>query len=48
MSTCINKEIVCAKCGAKQKIQAWPSATILHNPELRRAVLDETLFNWCC
>ncbi len=48
MSTCISKEIVCAKCGAKQKLQAWPSATVLQNPELRKKVLDETLFNWTC
>ena len=48
MSTCISKEIVCAKCGAKQKLQAWPSATVLQNPELRKKVLDETLFNWSC
>ncbi len=48
MSTCISKDIVCAKCGAKQKLQAWPSATVLQNPELRKKVLDETLFNWSC
>ncbi len=48
MSTCISKEIVCAKCSAKQKLQAWPSATVLQNPELRKKVLDETLFNWTC
>jgi hypothetical protein len=48
VSTCISKEIVCAKCSAKQKLQAWPSATVLQNPELRKKVLDETLFNWTC
>ena len=48
MSTCISKEIICAHCGAKQKIQAWPSATVLQNPELREQVLHETLFNWNC
>lgn len=48
MSTCISKEITCAKCGAKQKTQIWPSATVRQNPELRRQVLQETLFNWQC
>ena len=48
MSTEISKDIICPQCGESQKYRLFASINAKENPELRRRVLDETLFDWRC
>ena len=48
MSTEISKDIICPQCGESQKYRLFASINAKENPELKRRVLDETLFAWRC
>lgn len=48
MSTEIIKDIICPQCGESQKYRLYASINAKDNPELKQAVLDETLFDWRC
>lgn len=48
MSTEISKDIICPQCGDSQKYRLFASINAKENPELKRRVLDETLFDWRC
>ena len=48
MSTEIEKDIICPQCGEPQKYRLYASINAKENPELKRRVLDETLFDWRC
>ena len=48
MSTEISKDIICPQCGESQKYRLFASINAKENPELKRRVLDETLFDWRC
>ena len=48
MSTEIEKDILCPQCGQSQKYRLYASINAKENPELKRRVLSETLFDWRC
>ena len=48
MSTEIVKDIVCPQCGESQKYRLFSSINSRENPELKQAILEETLFDWRC
>ena len=48
MSTEIEKDIICPQCGESQKYRLYASINAKENPELKRRVMDETLFDWRC
>ena len=48
MSTCSIREISCPGCGAVNKSRMWIGMEASADPELRRRILDETLFDWKC
>lgn len=48
MSTGIKKDIVCPACGQTQKLEMYTSINAEENPELRRDVLRESIFDWEC
>lgn len=48
MSTEIEKDIICPQCGESQKYRLFASINARENPELKRRVLSETLFDWRC
>ena len=48
MSTEITKDIICPQCGEPQKHRLFASVNAQENPELKQAVLEETLFDWRC
>ena len=48
MSTEIEKDIICPQCGESQKYRLYASINAKENPELKRRVLSETLFDWRC
>lgn len=48
MSTEITKDIICPQCGESQKYKLFASINAKENPELKRQILDETLFDWRC
>ena len=48
MSTEIEKDILCPQCGESQKYRLFASINAKENPELKRRVLSETLFDWRC
>ena len=48
MSTEIEKDILCPQCGQSQKYRLYASINAKENPELKRRILDETLFDWRC
>lgn len=48
MSTEIKKDIVCPSCGRVQKLEMYTSVNSEDNPELRRAILSEGIFDWEC
>ncbi len=48
MSTEISKDIICPQCGESQKYRLYASINAKENPELKRRVLNETLFDWRC
>ena len=48
MSTEIVKDIICPQCGESQKYRLYASVNAQENPELKRRVLEETLFDWRC
>ena len=48
MSTEIKKDIVCPACGQTQKLEMYTSVNAEENPELRRDILRESIFDWEC
>ena len=48
MSTEIEKDIICPQCGESQKYRLYASLNAKENPELKRRILSETLFDWRC
>lgn len=48
MSTEIKKDIVCPACGQTQKLEMITSVNASENPELRRDILRESIFDWEC
>ena len=48
MSTKIQKDIVCPACGQTQKLEMYTSVNAEENPELRRDILRESIFDWEC
>ena len=48
MSTEIQKDIVCPQCGRVQKLGMAVSVNCEENPELRRDILREGIFDWEC
>lgn len=48
MSTGITKDIVCPGCGQTQKLELYTSINAEENPELRRDILREAIFDWEC
>ena len=48
MSTEIEKDILCPQCGESQKYRLFASINAKENPELKRRVLSETLFDCRC
>ena len=46
MSTKIQKDIVCPACGQTQKLEMYTSVNAEENPELRRDILRESMFDW--
>ncbi len=48
MSTEIMKEIICPQCGESQKYRLYASINAKENPELKKKILEETLFDWRC
>lgn len=48
MSTGITKDIVCPSCGQTQKLELYTSINAKENPELRRDILRESVFDWEC
>ena len=48
MSTEIKKDLVCPKCGRVQKLAMTVSVNAEENPELRRDILREGIFDWEC
>ena len=48
MSTEIKKDIVCPACGQTQKLEMYTSVNAEENPELRRDILRESVFDWEC
>ncbi len=48
MSTCISKEVSCPRCGATARAPLWTGVSAAANPELRRMILEESLFDWTC
>lgn len=48
MSTQIKKDIVCPACGQTQKLEMYTSVNAEENPELRRDILRESVFDWEC
>lgn len=48
MSTAITKDIVCPECGQTQKLELYTSINAKENPELRRDILRESVFDWEC
>lgn len=48
MSTAITKDIVCPNCGQTQKLELYTSINAEENPELRRDILRESVFDWEC
>ena len=48
MSTAITKDIVCPTCGQTQKLELYTSINAEENPELRRDILRESVFDWEC
>lgn len=48
MSTKIQKDIVCPACGQTQKLEMYTSVNAEENPELRRDILRESMFDWEC
>lgn len=48
MSTGITKDIVCPSCGQTQKLDLYTSINSEENPELRRDILRESIFDWEC
>lgn len=48
MSTEIKKDIVCPSCGQTQKLDMYTSVNAAENPELRRDILRESIFDWEC
>ena len=48
MSTEIEKDIICPQCGESQKYRMYAGINARENPELKRRVLSETLYDWRC
>lgn len=48
MSTEIVKDIVCPQCGESQKYKLFSSINAREHPDLKRSILEETLFDWRC
>jgi hypothetical protein len=48
MSTQLTKEIICPQCGEGCKLNLTPGINAVDNPELKEAILNETLFDWIC
>ncbi|MBQ2669039.1 MAG: CpXC domain-containing protein [Clostridia bacterium] len=48
MSTAITKDIVCPTCGKTQKLELYTSINAEENPDLRRDILRESVFDWEC
>ena len=48
MSSELTKEVVCPHCGKAVKTRMWASISAEISPDLRRKILDETLFDWKC
>lgn len=48
MSTEIVKDIICPQCGESQKYRLYASINAAEHPELKRRILEETLFDWRC
>lgn len=48
MSTEITKDIICPQCGESQKYKLYSSINADDNPELKKLILEETLFDWRC
>lgn len=48
MSTEIEKDIICPQCGESQKYRLFASVNAKENPDLKRRVLSETLYDWRC
>ena len=48
MSTEIEKDIICPQCGESQKYRLFASVNAKENPDLKRRILSETLYDWRC
>lgn len=48
MSTEIVKDIICPQCGESQKYRLYAGVNAQEHPELKRKILDESLFDWGC
>lgn len=48
MSTEIEKDIICPQCGESKKYRLYASINAKENPDLKRRILSETLFDWRC
>ncbi len=48
MSTEMQKDIVCPQCGRVQKLEMTVSVNSEENPEIRRDILREGIFDWEC
>ncbi len=48
MSTQMEKDVGCPKCGTAVRTRMWPGICAQDSPELRARVLDETFFDWEC
>ncbi len=48
MSTQMDKDVGCPRCGAAVRTRMWPGICAQDSPELRARLLGETLFDWKC
>ena len=48
MSRTITKEVTCPACQEKSQAKLWTSVNVTLEPDLRDAVLNESLFLWTC
>ena len=48
MATEIEEDIICPQCGESQKYRLFASVNAKENPDLKRRVLSETLYDWRC
>ena len=44
----LTKDIICPHCGEHQKYRLWTGVNGSTHPEIKRLVLEETLFDWRC